>query len=70
MGMTAMSIAQDTPVVGLPQDEPIKMEALSYTPTVISAAPADQIAQLHAAVEQTCAVLNTLRSPMEVVRKA
>lgn len=55
-----------SPVVGLTQNEPIKLEALSYTPTIASPASPDQIEQLHSAVEQTCAVLNTLRSPMEV----
>jgi len=57
------------PVVGLPQHEPIKLEGLSYTPVVTSAASPATIEQLHAAVEQSCAVLNTLRSPMEVTCK-
>lgn len=56
------------PVVGLPQDAPIKLEGLSYTPTITSPASPATIEQLHLAVEQGCAVLNTLRSPMEVVR--
>lgn len=58
-----------TGVVGLPATGPLKLQELSYTPTVTSPASAEQIEQLHQAVEQTCAVLNTLRSPMEVVRK-
>lgn len=58
-----------TGVVGLPAEGPLKLQDLSYTPTVTAPASVEQIAQLHAAVEQTCAVLNTLRSPMEVVRK-
>lgn len=58
------------PVVGLPQEEPIKMESLSYTPTVSSPADAATIEKLHMAVEQTCAVLNTLRTPMTVTRQA
>lgn len=58
------------PVVGLPQDGPIKLEALSYTPTVTSDAPTETIERLHAAVEETCAVLNTLRSPMTVTRQS
>lgn len=58
-----------TGVVGLPSAGPIKLEGLRYTPTATSAASAEQIEQLHQAVEQTCAVLNTLRSPMEVVRQ-
>lgn len=57
------------PVVGLPQAEPIKMEGLSYTPVVTSPAPPEAIERLHAAVEQGCAVLNTLRSPMAVACK-
>jgi uncharacterized OsmC-like protein len=58
-----------TGVVGLPAAGPLKLEGLSYTPTVTSSASAAEIEQLHASVEQACAVLNTLRSPMEVVRK-
>ncbi len=59
------------PVVGLPQAEaaPIKLEQMSYTPTITSPASAETIEQLHRAVEQTCAVLNTLRSPMAVTRQ-
>lgn len=57
------------PVVGLPQAEPIKMEGLSYTPVVTSPAPPAAIERLHTAVEQGCAVLNTLRSPMTVACK-
>lgn len=59
-----------TGVVGLPATGPLKLEGVSYTPTVTSSASAEQIEHLHQAVEQTCAVLNTLRSPMEVARKA
>ncbi|MEX1019739.1 MAG: OsmC family protein [Litorilinea sp.] len=55
-----------TGVVGLPANGPIALESLAYTPTVRTGATAAQQAQLHAAVEQTCAVLNTLRSPMTV----
>ena len=58
-----------TGVVGLPAEGPLKLQDLSYTPTVTAPASDEQIAQLHEAVEQTCAVLNTLRSPMAVVRK-
>jgi len=57
------------PVVGLDQTEPIKLQGLSYTPTITSPAAPAVIEQLHIAVEETCAVLNTLRSPMEVVRQ-
>ena len=52
----------------LPLDH-VELEGLSYTPTVTSSASVAEIEQLHAAVEQACAVLNTLRSPMEVTRK-
>ncbi|MBX3013847.1 MAG: OsmC family protein [Caldilineaceae bacterium] len=58
-----------TGVVGLPAPGPLQLEGLSYTPTVTSSASAEEIAQLHEAVEQTCAVLNTLRNPTPVVRK-
>ncbi len=58
-----------TGVVGLPTDKAIRLERLAYTPTVVSPADAATIDRLHATVERTCAVLNTLRSPMEVVRK-
>ncbi|MEZ4673382.1 MAG: hypothetical protein R2932_03965 [Caldilineaceae bacterium] len=51
------------------QDEPIKLEELRYIPTITSPAPAETLDALHAAVEQTCAVLNTLRSPMTVARQ-
>lgn len=59
-----------TGVVGLPYDGPIRLERLAYQPTVGSPADAATIERLHAVVEQTCAVLNTLRSPMEVKRTA
>ena len=58
------------PAVGLPQTEPIKLEGLSYTPTIMSPASPETIERLHLAVEQGCAVLNTLRSPMEVIRQS
>jgi len=58
-----------TGVVGLPAEGPLKLEGLRYTPTITANASDEAIAQLHEAVEQTCAVLNTLRSPMTVARK-
>jgi len=58
-----------TGVVGLPSDKPIRLENLAYQPTITSPADAATIERLHAAVEQGCAVLNTLRSPMKVIRK-
>ncbi|MEZ4711865.1 MAG: OsmC family protein [Caldilineaceae bacterium] len=57
-----------TGVVGLPAAGPLKMEQLGYKAVVTSPAAETDIARLHAAVETACAVLNTLRSPMEVVR--
>jgi len=54
--------------VGMPQPDPLKLEGISYKPTLVSPAPADVLQRLHAAVEHTCAVLNTLRSPVDVVR--
>lgn len=58
------------PVVGLPQKGPIKLEGLSYKPVVTSDAPTETIERLHQAVEETCAVLNTLRAPMTVERQS
>ncbi len=55
-----------TGVVGLPQERPIILENLSYTPRLTSPAAADDLERLHAAVDQTCAVLNTLRLPVTV----
>lgn len=57
-----------TGVVGLPVSGPIALEGLRYIPRISSPAPAGDIAALHAAVESTCAVLNTLRLPMTVRR--
>ncbi len=56
------------PVVGLPADEPSRMRDVTYTAQVESDAAPEQIEQLHAAVETTCPVLNTLRLPVEVTR--
>ena len=53
-------------VVGLPQDRPIVLERLSYMPRIASPAGPADLERLHAAVDQTCAVLNTLRLPIEV----
>lgn len=56
-------------VVGLPIDGPIQFQNLAYSGHIESpASDADQ-ARLHDAVEAGCAVLNTLRNPMSVVRK-
>jgi len=55
-----------TGVVGLPQERPILLEKLSYTPRLTSPASPSELERLHTAVDQTCAVLNTLRLPVEV----
>lgn len=53
-------------VVGLERSGPILLESISYTPTLRTSATAAEQQELHAAVEETCAVLNTLRHPMTV----
>jgi hypothetical protein len=53
-------------VVGLPFDEPPRMENITYTAQVESSAPKEEIETLHAAVDTNCPVLNTLRFPVEV----
>lgn len=55
-----------TGVVGLAYDGPIRLESITWSPRLRTSATPEQRAQLHEAVEQTCAVLNTLRSPMDV----
>ena len=56
------------PVVGLPHDGQIQLETLSYHTDIASPAQQAEIDRLHEAVERTCAVLNTLRQPMNVKR--
>lgn len=56
------------PVVGVTHEGRIQLENLCYQAVVTSPAPHDEIGRLHEGVEQTCAVLNTLRSPMDVQR--
>lgn len=55
-------------VVGLPYEGPIQLEDLAYTGRIESPASAADQARLHDAVEAGCAVLNTLRNPVSVVR--
>jgi uncharacterized OsmC-like protein len=55
-------------VVGLLTDHPVQLCDVSYRAKVDSPATEGQIAQMHAAVEQTCPVLNTLRNPVTVTR--
>lgn len=53
-------------VVGLPYEQPPRMENITYTAHVETSASKEQIEALHTAVEETCPVLNTLRFPVEV----
>ena len=57
-----------TGVVGLEAPEPILLQDLAYKAIVESHAPQETIDALHAAVDRTCAVLNTLRNPVDVQR--
>jgi uncharacterized OsmC-like protein len=57
-------------VVGLPTDAPSRIDGLAYAPRVMSPAAPEEIARLHAAVEQGCPVLNTLRAPLTITRRA
>ncbi len=59
-----------TGAVGLPQPGVLKLESISFSPQIESPANAAQIQQLHEAVEIACAVLNTVRNPVEVIRRA
>ncbi len=56
-------------VVGLPYDRPPVMQDITYIARVESPAPADAIARMHAAVDDTCPVLNTVRYPVAVSRR-
>lgn len=57
-----------TRVVGLASDKTVALEELKFSPTVRTPASAADVERLHKAVEETCAVLNTLRQPMTVER--
>lgn len=57
-----------TGVVGLPTEGVTRLEQISYTPHVVSPADAATVALLHDLVDRTCAVLNTLRTPVAVER--
>ena len=57
-----------TGAVGLPYEGPLKLESIRYKPTLASPAGPEAFQRLHTAVEQACAVLNTVRNPVEVVR--
>jgi uncharacterized OsmC-like protein len=57
-------------VVGLPYTALPQLEGLTYTARVTSSAAPEAIEQMHAAVDATCPVLNTLRLPTAVTRVA
>ncbi|MCB0133194.1 MAG: OsmC family protein [Caldilineaceae bacterium] len=58
-----------TGVVGLETDAPSMLQNLAYHAQIESPATADVVESLHVTVDQTCAVLNTLRNPMTVTRQ-
>lgn len=57
-----------TGVVGLESHELPMIQDITYSANVETSAPADVVEQMHAAVEQTCPVLNTLRYPVSIGR--
>jgi len=57
-------------VIGMPSSHPLSLENIHYHARVESPAAAETIDQLHAAVEQNCPVLNTIRNPVDVRRDA
>ncbi|NWF70243.1 MAG: OsmC family protein [Chloroflexi bacterium] len=57
-------------VVGLPYEQPPQMRDFTYRARIESSASPAEIERMHQAVEQTCPVLNTLRSPVNVTRVA
>lgn len=59
-----------TAVVGLPSEHLPQLANIVYTAHVQSDASPAELARLHAEVELTCPVLNTLRFPTAVTRAA
>ncbi len=57
-----------TGVVGLPYTALPQLAGVAYVAHVSSAATSDEIERMHAAVSETCPVLNTLRLPTPVTR--
>lgn len=55
-------------VVGLPYEQPPRMQDIHYTAQIAAALSAQDLERLHAQVEATCPVLNTLRLAMDVPR--
>lgn len=68
VSVTISGVLDYGPVVGLPTNVPSKFESITYRADVQSPAGDDAIAAMHAAVEATCPVLNTLRYPVTVTR--
>ena len=56
-------------VVGLPYTALPQLESVTYTARVTSSAAPEEIERMHAAVDETCPVLNTLRLPTPVARR-
>ncbi|MBI5668828.1 MAG: OsmC family protein [Chloroflexi bacterium] len=56
-------------VVGLPYEQPPRIEDITYVARVQSPALAEDIKRMHRAAEETCPVLNTLRYPVQVRRE-
>lgn len=57
-------------VVGMPTAEQPQLHDMGYKARVESPASAAEVERLHAAVEQSCPVLNTLRNPVAVKRES
>jgi uncharacterized OsmC-like protein len=55
-------------VVGLPYTALPQLASVSYTARVTTAAAPEEIERMHALVEETCPVLNTIRLPTPVQR--
>ncbi len=57
-----------TGVVGLPSNTPPCVEGIRYRARLVSPAEPADLERMHAAVEESCPVLNTLRRAVPVVR--
>jgi uncharacterized OsmC-like protein len=55
-------------VVGLPSTALPQLAGITYSARVSSTAALEEIERMHAAVEETCPVLNTIRLPTPVAR--
>lgn len=56
-------------VIGLPCTTPPQLADITYQARITSSAAPEEIERMHAAVEETCPVLNTIRLPTAVVRR-